>query len=285
MEKQRTIIKEARFSGKALQTGVDVDVICRPSGGDTGIVFKRSDLEGAPAIRLGEAEVSCDLLRRSTVSSGEAAVQTVEHFLAALWALGIDNIQVEINGAEMPAMDGSAVEFLRALKTAGVTELAARRRAIKVRETERVEGENGGSITVSPSDIFSVSYLIDYDAACIGRETFKIDLDSGIFEKEIAPARTFCLKSEAEALLKEGFGRGATCENTLVMDDNGPAGTALRFKNEPVRHKILDLVGDLYLLGRPVIGRVDAEKSGHGLNAAMVRKLREKYMDRSGRVL
>jgi UDP-3-O-acyl-N-acetylglucosamine deacetylase len=139
-------------------------------------------------------------------------------------------------------------------------------------------------ITVYPGRSFSVSYLIDYSVNSIGRQVFDIGLDPDSFEKEIAPARTFCLKAEAEALLKAGLGQGATTDNTLVMGEEGPVGTELRFSDEPVRHKILDLVGDFYLLGRPVLGRIVAEKSGHNLNAKMVRRIYEKYVNKESQI-
>ncbi|MEA3489436.1 MAG: UDP-3-O-acyl-N-acetylglucosamine deacetylase [Candidatus Omnitrophota bacterium] len=273
---QRTIGGDVRFSGRALQTGRDVTAVCRPAEADEGIIFTRTDLSGCPSLRLSEALFSGSRDRRSTVG-GARGVQTVEHFLAALWALGIDNIRVEVSGEELPSLDGSARDFFGALEAADFKEQSAPRRFIRILEEERVE-EDGRSVAVFPGERFSISYLIDYKVASIGREEFTIELDRDSFKKEIAPARTFCLKSEAEALLTAGLGQGATLENTLVLDDDGPIGTALRFSNEPVRHKILDLVGDLYMLGRPVIGRVVAQKSGHALNAKMVRKIYEKYI-------
>ncbi|MFH1878612.1 MAG: UDP-3-O-acyl-N-acetylglucosamine deacetylase [Candidatus Omnitrophota bacterium] len=275
--RQKTIAKEFVFAGKALQTGRDVEVICRPGGIDTGISFKRSDLDGSPLIRLSDAVFSSGQMRRTTIGSGPFAVQTVEHFLAALWGMGIDNILVEISGEELPALGGNALGFLEKMKQAGTVEQQADKKYIKVLETERVE-ENGASLTVFPADEFSISYFIDYDVKSIGRETFEITPDEFSFEKEIAPARTFCLRREAEELLRSGIGQGANFENTLVMDDTGPLGTTLRYKNEPVRHKVLDLIGDLYMMGRPVIGRFIAEKSGHKVNSMMARKLYEKYM-------
>jgi len=275
--RQRTIRGEVRFSGKALQTGQTVNVACKPAEPGTGIVFKRTDLTDSPVLRLDDAVFSKAHARRSTIGTGVREIQTIEHFLAALWALEIDNILVEVDGAELPALDGSSIGFFRPLKDTGSIPQPFPRRVIKIMETERVE-ENGCSLTVSPDDAFSLSYLIEYDCASIGREDFEITPDQDLFEKEIAPARTFCLKTEAEALLQAGLGQGATLENTLVLDDDGPVGTTLRFPNEPVRHKILDLIGDFYMLGRPVIGRVRAEKSGHRLNAEMIRKIHEKYV-------
>lgn len=274
---QQTIDHDVRFSGRTLQTGREVDVICRSSGPDTGIAFKRTDLPESPALNLQDAVLSSTHARRSTITSGGVEIQTVEHFLASLWALGIDNMLVEINDAELPAMDGSAKEFVRILKAGGTIDQQIPKKVIRIHEKEKVE-RDGSSITVTPYEGFNVSYLIDYDIPSIGRELFDIELDSDSFEEEIAPARTFCLKKEADALLKAGLGKGATLDNTLVLDDEGPVGTHLRFSNEPLRHKILDLVGDLYILGRPVIGKVTAEMSGHALNSELINKLYKKYV-------
>ena len=277
---QATIKERVEFSGKALQTGEEVSAICSPAPAGTGVVFKRVDLPGSPELPLREVILSDAHDRRTTVGIGAAAVQTVEHLLAALWAMSIDNILIEVDGPELPAMDGSALEFLKAFKNAGTTDQELPRKTIDILEAERVES-SAGSIEIMPAEDFSVSYLIDYPLEAIGREVFDIKLNRDSFEKEIAPARTFCMKKEADALLKAGLGKGATLENTLVMDEGGPIGTALRFPNEPVRHKILDLVGDLYLLGHQVKGRVIAEKSGHALNAMMIRRIYEKYMSKT----
>ncbi len=214
--------------------------------------------------------------RRSAIGAPGAEIQTVEHFLAALWGLEIDNITVDVHGVELPALDGSALGFLDILKQAGIVEQPAPRRSVRIKRPLVIE-EADSSLAVLPGEKFSISYFIEYDCASIGTEEFGIELDRDSFEREIAPARTFCLKKEAEALLKAGLGGGANCENTLVMDDDGPAGTCLRFPNEPVRHKILDLVGDLYLLGVPIIGKVVAKRSGHRLNLKMVKKIHEQY--------
>ncbi len=274
---QRTIKNEVYYSGRALQTGRETDVICKPAEPDTGIVFIRKDLDNYPSLQVNGSILTGDHARRSSLKLGPVEIQTIEHFLAALWGAGVDNILVEINGSELPAMDGSAKGFLEPLKKAGTIEQGRPRRSIKILDEEKVKTQDR-SITIFPDNNFSIAYTIDYDIPSIGKEEFSIELDQGSFEKEIAPARTFCLKEEAEALLRAGLGKGADFNNTLVMDDNGPIETTLRFKNEPVRHKILDLVGDLYILGFPVIGRVVAKKSGHDLNAQMVRKIYEKYV-------
>jgi len=274
---QKTIAKDTCFSGKAIQTGKDVEVVCKPAPADTGIVFLRADLEARPLVRIGDMVFSNEHQRRSTIGLGGAEIQTVEHLLAALWALEIDNMVIEVRGEELPALDGSAIEFLNILKQAGIKEQPATRNFIKISDPLSVE-EGDSSLALLPGDGFSVSYFIDYDCDSIGKEEFSIELDGNSFEKEIASARTFCLKKEAEALLRAGLGGGATLENTLVMDDDGPIGTSLRFKNEPVRHKVLDLVGDLYLLGSPIIGKAVARKSGHRLNMRMVKRIYEQYI-------
>jgi len=274
---QKTIEKEIQFSGKALQTGENVTVVCKPAEANTGIVFLRTDIEGSAPIRLNDGGFSASETRRSIIGSGAQSVQTIEHIMAALWALEIDNIQIDIKGKELPALDGSAKGFIDAIKNAGIKEQDSMRREIKINEEEEVK-DGDASIIILPSNTFEVSYFIDYDVRSIKTETFSMSLDKDSFTREIAPARTFCLKKEAEILLKAGLGKGADCNNTLVMDEDGPAGTSLRFSNEPVRHKILDLVGDLYMLGRPVVGEVIAKRSGHALNGKMVQLLYNKYV-------
>jgi UDP-3-O-acyl N-acetylglucosamine deacetylase len=276
-ENQKTSAKDVSFSGRALQTGHKVEMVCRPAGPGTGIIFRRTDIPERPAIRLRDVVLSDAHDRRSTIGRGSVEVQTVEHFLAALWGLGIDNLEVEIDGKELPAMDGSAAGFLAPLQEAGLVEQPSQRRVIRIEEPIKV-GDGGRSLSILPGEGFSVLYEIDYNVACIGRERFEIELDGESFEREIAPARTFCTGKEALMLLISGLGRGANLKNTLVLGNSGPLGTDFRFPNEPVRHKILDLVGDLYMLGMPLVGTVVAVKSGHKLNSAMVKRLHEKYI-------
>ncbi|MBL7072187.1 MAG: UDP-3-O-[3-hydroxymyristoyl] N-acetylglucosamine deacetylase [Candidatus Omnitrophica bacterium] len=274
--KKKTIEKEISFEGKALQTGRETRVVCKPNDAGSGIIFKRTDLETRPVFPLSEAMFSSGQ-RRTVLSSSAGEVQTVEHFLAALWALEIDSLIVELDGAELPAAGGSSIEFLEGLTNAGIKEQPEEREFIKISEKEEVSvGEN--SLSIFPDAEFSVSYQMEYASGAIKDETLKMCRVRETFKKEIAPARTFCLKAEAEALLKAGLGRGATYENTLVLDETGPVETSFRFENEPVRHKILDLVGDLYLLGLPIIGRVEAKRSGHDLNVKMMRRIYEKYV-------
>ncbi|OGW74775.1 MAG: UDP-3-O-[3-hydroxymyristoyl] N-acetylglucosamine deacetylase [Omnitrophica bacterium RBG_13_46_9] len=272
MEEQKTIAKDFFLEGKGLQTGKSVKAFFYPEKENEGIIFRRTDLEGGTSVRLKDLSI-LDTDRRSKIGFGQGNyVETVEHVLAALWGAGIDNIRIELDGSEMPALDGSAVGFLEAIKKSGIRKQSAPREVVEIKEPLWAEDEKS-FLGIFPSNAFKVSYLLEYPSPAIGRQFFSSVLDPDLFQKEIAPARTFCLKEEAEALLKQGYGRGADLENTLVMDTDGPMDNTLRFADEPVRHKVLDLIGDLYLLGRPIKARVIAIRSGHRLNLELVRKV------------
>ena len=241
-----------------------------PGGENSGIVFVRRDLENKPKIRLGDlAGLAAD--RRSKIA---AHVETVEHILAALWGAGLDNIRIELDSPEPPALDGSSLEFLEALKGAGIKAENAEREFIEVKKLLWVEDKES-FLGIFPSQTFKISYILEYPNPVIGRQFFSETVDSEIFQREIAPARTFCLKEEADSLLKQGYGKGANLKNTLVMAKDGPIDNTLRFPDEPVRHKVLDLIGDLYLLGKPIKGRLIAIRSGHKLNLELVKKIKE----------
>jgi len=279
---QKTIKHDVQFEGQALQTGKHVVMKCKPATFGSGIVFHRTDLETTPSVRADGsalASLATPNMRRTTIAGEGFEVQTIEHFMAALWALEIDNLLVEIDNVELPAMDGSAQGFLTLLKETGTLEQPYEREYIRIIEEEHVTSDNG-SISIYPAEKFTVTYTIDYDIKTIGKNSLDIDFESMSFEKELAPARTFCLKREAEALLNAGLGKGATPQNTVIIDENGTIGEAMRFPDEPLRHKIVDLIGDFYTLGRPIIGKVVAEKSGHTLNAMMIKKIYERYIKR-----
>lgn len=277
MKKQQTIAETLSLKGTALQSGSQVEITLRPADEGEGIFFRRTDLANKPVMRLPQDVCAEDSRRCSVISSGGASVQTIEHLLAALWALEIDNIGIDVKGEELPALGGAALGFWEALKSAGVKEQKAERGLIEINAPESVR-HGDSSLELIPSDSFTVSYLIDYPVKCIGRQNFFFDPARQGFREEIAPARTFCMKAEAEALLKMGFGRGADVSNTLVLEEDGPVGTKMIFDDEPARHKVLDLLGDLYLLAKPLKCRVVAVKSGHLLNCQMVRKVFEKYL-------
>lgn len=283
MAKQKTIEKDFFLEGKGLQTGKPVKVFFYPGKENQGIIFIRRDLENKPSIPLGNL-LELQTNRRSKIGlaypikegvSGGVYVETVEHILAALWGSEVDNIKIELDSSEPPALDGSSLEFLEALKKAGVKSQPTPREFVEVKGPIWVEDKES-FLGIFPSQVFKVSYILEYPDPAIGRQFFSSVLNPEVFRKEIAPARTFCLKQEAEALLKQGYGKGANFKNTLVMDEDGPIDNVLRFPDEPVRHKVLDLIGDLYLLGKPIRGRVIAIRSGHKLNLRLMEKIKEK---------
>lgn len=274
-EPQRTIANEVFINGRGIHTGEAVSLRVLPAPPDAGIVFIRTDLPHRPTIPVKSAQV-VDVgksVRRTTLSKDGVEVQTVEHFMASLWGLGIDNAYVEVTGIEMPGLDGSAIQFFQQFKTAGTVEQAAPRRYFSLREPIFVE-EDGSSIVVFPDRTLRISYMLSYDHPLLRSQFVSYSLNNGAtFEEAIAPARTFCLKEEADALRTAGFGKGANFENTLVLGEHGVMNNTLRFEDEFARHKILDLLGDLYLLGTRLQAHVIAIKSGHPLNVKLLKKL------------
>ena len=273
METQKTIEKEFSINGKGLQTGKPVKAVFYPGKENEGIIFVRKDLKGGPSVRIKDPS-DFDTDRRSKIGFGSGEyVETVEHVLAALWGAEIDNIRIELDGPEMPALDGSSLEFFEEITKSGIKKQNSAREFINIKKPVWVENKES-FLGAFPSNSFRISYVLEYPVRAVGRQFFSGIVTPEIFRREIAPARTFCLKQEAEALLRQGYGRGADLKNTLVMDENGPVDNVLRFPDEPVRHKVLDLIGDLYLLGRPLKGRVVAVRSGHKLNLELVKLLR-----------
>ena len=278
MIKQRTIKETVTIEGIGLQTGAKVTMRLKSSPANSGINFIRTDLPNKPLLNLQSLNLN-DLgggvpERRTTLVMGPLQIQTTEHFLASLSGLGIDNIVAELDGAELPGLDGSAKIFLENLKKAKIIEQDSPRKILKIEKPVWCEG-NDNIIVALPDDVFKISYTLSYDNPFLGNQFFSVVVNEKNFEESIAPARTFCLEAEALGLIKMGLGKGANYENTLVIGKDGPIDTVPRFPNEPVRHKILDLVGDLYVLGMPIQGHVIAIKSGHKLNMEMVKKLKE----------
>lgn len=279
MIRQKTIRDTVTIEGIGLQTGAKTTLRLKSSPANSGINFIRTDLSNKPLLNLqsldlgGSNQAAPD--RRTTLVMGPLQIQTTEHFLAALSGLGIDNIIVELDTAELPGLDGSAKLFVESLKNSKIVEQDALKKALKINEPVWCRGDNGSMIVILPDDKFVISYTLSYESPVLGDQFFSIDINEKTFEREIAPARTFCLEEEALKLLKMGLGKGANYDNTLVIGKDGPIKTDLRFSNEPVRHKVLDLIGDLYILGMPVEGHVIAVKSGHRLNMELVKKLKE----------
>jgi UDP-3-O-[3-hydroxymyristoyl] N-acetylglucosamine deacetylase len=244
----------------------------RPASANTGIVFHRTDGERTIDIKACADNV-VDTRMATVIGHDGAKISTIEHFMAALAACGIDNLHVDIDGPEVPVLDGSAAPFIREIQQAGIKILHTSRRFIAIRKSlEIIEGEK--RISIIPSRFFRITFDIAFDHSAISVQQYSMKFTTENFCKEIAPARTFGFLHEVEFLKANGLARGGSLENAVVIDDNGvmnPEG--LRFQDEFVRHKILDSFGDFSLLGAPLLGHIRAFKAGHDLNAKMVRKI------------
>ena len=246
----------------------------RPAPADMGIVFVRGDLDEPLRIAAVVAN-RIETPRRTTLTAGGASVEMVEHVMAALAGLQIDNCEVWVNEAEMPGCDGSSLPVVTALEAAGVVEHAALRPRLVVRNITRL-GDDESWVEARPtaSGAMSVKFRLDYGSGnAIGRQTLQLLVTPDSFRRELAPCRTFVLQQEAEWLVSRGLGKRATHQNLLVFDKDGPVENELRFRDECVRHKTLDLVGDLALAGCDLVGHFIAHRSGHRLNAELVRAL------------
>ena len=270
MYDQKTTRREVALSGRGLHTGHPVNLRILPSFPGSGIVFARVDQEGheIPARRafLETSRLS------TTLSRNGIRVGTVEHLLAALSGLGIDNARVEIDGPEVPAGDGSASPFVALLREAEVLRQRADRRFLSILKPIVVaEGEK--KIAVFPANDFRVTYAIDFPGTPIGYQEREVRLTAQNFSEEIAPARTFCLYRDVEGMRRQGLALGGSLENAVVVGDDRIVSGPLRFPDEFVRHKILDLLGDLTLLGHPLRGHVVVFKGGHRLHGALVDRI------------
>ncbi|MFH0918505.1 MAG: UDP-3-O-acyl-N-acetylglucosamine deacetylase, partial [Candidatus Omnitrophota bacterium] len=262
MENQKTIAKQVTLKGAGIHTGNKVNLIFKPAGVGCGVTFSRTDLPGSPRIKadVGSLLLAPKFSRRSSIGNDQAEVQTVEHLMAALSSLGIDNIDIQIDNNEVPGLDGSAINFIEALEKAGLTQQDAPRYVYTIKEPICIQ-EGSSSITILPAKEFKISYTLNYDHPMLAAQYLEITIDAGSFKTELSSARTFCLESEASELQNQGLGLGANYENTLVVGKTGVIKNKLRFNDEFVRHKILDLIGDLYLAGCPINGHVVALKS------------------------
>ena len=272
--KQRTLAQPAVVTGFGYWTGRDVRVEFRPAPADTGVVFVRGDLEKPVRIKAVVAN-RVETPRRTTLRTGGASVEMVEHIMAALGGLQVDNCEVWVDSAEMPGCDGSSLPFVEALASAGVVVQNAPRAALAVREITRL-GNDESWVEARPNPLqgLSLKFHLDYGSStAIGRQTLTLPITPDSFRRELAPARTFMLKAEADWLLAQGLGTRATFQDLLVFDGEGPIDNELRFRDECVRHKALDLVGDLALAGCDLVGHFVAYRSGHRLNADLVRIL------------
>ncbi len=271
---QKTIKNEVEISGLGIHTGEKVTMKLKPSRPDRGVVFVRTDLPGRPSV---PAEASLFTLRQrcTALKRGDAEVRTVEHLLAALHGLEIDNLIVEIDGLEVPNIDGSAAPFMQKLKEACIEEQPVKKSVYVVRKPIAISEGDITLVALPAQSGLTISYTLDYDIPSLRSQYLSLKLTPEKFEREIASARTFCLSREIEELQNAGLGKGATYQNTLVVNEKGVVNTHLRFPDEFVRHKVLDALGDLYLAGYPILGQLVCKKSGHGLNHKLVERLYE----------
>jgi UDP-3-O-[3-hydroxymyristoyl] N-acetylglucosamine deacetylase len=269
--KQTTLAKPAETSGIGLHTAVTVQLRLLPAPPDTGYVFVRTDLGGFEIPATVESVAHCSYA--TTLMRTGVMLSTVEHLLAALRGAGVDNAYIEVDNLELPIMDGSSEAFTEMIERAGVVEQPLARRALLVRETVSVE-QGARRILIEPSETFEIDCMIDFPHPMIRRQHRYFELKNGAFGREISPARTFGFTEEIEALRRANLIRGGSLDNAIVLTPEGMLNeTALRFADEFVRHKILDIIGDLALLGMPILGRVRAERSGHILHATLMSKL------------
>ncbi len=274
--KQHTIGRTVSFAGVGLHTGEHATVTFVPAPANTGIVFERADLPGAPRIPVCTAHAVDDpsQLRRTALRAGQVEVHTVEHVLAAVAGLDLDNLIIQVNGREVPEpSDGSATPFVQLLEEAGSVEQPAERTPLIIRRPV-VYAADGVQVVGLPGEGLELSFTIQFDNAVLGTQHRSVRISPGVFKREIAPARTFVLLRDVEQLRASGMIKGGSLQNAIVVKDDGLLNAEpLRFPDEFVRHKILDLLGDLSLLGRPLQGHVHAVRSGHVHNLRFVRAL------------
>jgi len=271
---QRTIKKSVSLSGVGLFTGQETRMTLRPADPDTGVVFVRTDLPGKPTVRAC-VDTLTRRAHRTSLKQGPAEVEMVEHLLAALAGAGVDNVIVEVDSPGIPNTDGSALPFVELIQKAGVVEQNAPKRELELSETVAVTDGDVALVALPTSEGLSISYTLSYDSPEIGTQNLTFRMDPEAFAREIAPARTFLPASQVEQFRMRGLGKGATYRNTLIVSEEGVVDNELRFPDEFVRHKILDLIGDLSLLGADLHAQIIALRSGHATNARLVEKLTE----------
>ncbi len=280
MEKRATILNEAFLKGIGIHSGKKVSVKLIPATVNSGIKFIRVDLPGKTEVDLSFLNVEKLKLEsmQTNLVKDSARVSTIEHLLASLWAFGIDDIIIEIDSEEFPIMDGSSKEILEALKKAGKKEFDEPKKILEIKEPFIIDTPTA-TIQAFPSDTFKLSYLMSFNRNNVGSQYLSIDFGDlknreAIFEKEISSARTFCFDDDVEKIQLKGMGKGGNYDNNLVIGKDGlPIKNSLRFNDEYVRHKVLDLLGDLYILGAPLKGNFIAVKSGHHTNMKLVEKI------------
>lgn len=273
---QRTIRRPVAVLGFGYHTGKDVRVEFRPAPEGSGITFVREDL--SPSARIpARWENRIEVPRRTCLQLGGIRVEMVEHILATLSGLRIDNCDIQVDQPEMPGCDGSAIAFVAAIESAGILEQRAEAAQLEITDTFVIE-QDGCWLEAIPADGYSVEYTVDYpNDPSIGRQIASVEVTPELFRDEIAPCRTFVLKREADEMLRLGLGRRVNSNDLLIFDENGPINNKLRFDNECARHKALDVIGDLALTGCEIVGRIVAYRSGHRLNAMFAQELMRRF--------
>ena len=301
MQFQHTVRKNYSFEGKGLHTGKVATMVVMPAPVDTGLVFRRVDLDGCPEVEALAENVS-NTARSTTISKGEASVSTIEHILSALTGLGVDNAYIEIDNVEVPILDGSAKPYIDAMWADGFEQQDAPRRYIELKETIEVRYDDKGSLVrIEPAEEFSYDIMVDFDSKVLGVQHAEWN-PSVVYAKEVGVCRTFVFFHEIEFLFKNGLVKGGDVDNAIVIvehpvtkeqvqnmselfnipalevrEDGYLSNLVLRFPNECARHKLLDLIGDLRLAGGFLKAKVTAEKSGHGINTTAAKKIRENF--------
>lgn len=269
---QNTLKTSVNCAGTGLHCGKTVSMTLSPAAPNTGIVFQRADLGGTIVPATWRHVVDTRLCSVVGVADG-ARIGTIEHLMAALAGCGVDNARIEIDGPEVPAMDGSSAPFVAMIERAGLARQGARRRMIEVLKPVSV-ADKSSRASLIPSDSFKVSCEIDFDSPTIRRQSATLTLGNGAFKSQVSRARTFGFESEVAALRKAGLALGGSLENAIVIGPDGILNAeGLRYEDEFVRHKILDCVGDLYLAGAPILGHFRGYRSGHALNLKVLEAL------------
>ncbi len=271
--RQNTLKNAIDCSGVGLHSGAQVNMILRPAAPNSGVVFRRGDLSGGVEIKATwENAVETPLCTTLSGPCG-AKVASIEHLMSALSGCGIDNVTVELNGPEVPIMDGSAAPFVFLIECAGTAEQAAPRRALRILKEVNVH-DTHRSASIAPDQEFNIDFQIEFESAAIARQDWSVQVTDTIYKRDIAHARTFGFLEEVDRLRAVGLARGGSLDNAIVISGDRILNEGgLRYGNEFVRHKVLDLIGDLYLIGAPVIGRISGIRAGHALTLRLLRAL------------
>jgi UDP-3-O-[3-hydroxymyristoyl] N-acetylglucosamine deacetylase len=267
---QRTIRRQVSVEGIGLHSGEPVTLTLSPAAADTGILFRAADGTLIPA----DLDHVVDGRAATTIGAFGVRIRTIEHLMAAAAALGIDNLVADVSAEEVPALDGSAKPFVDLLYAAGAVTLPVQRREAAVRRPVRV-GDGHRWLEIAPSDEFRITYTLDNPHPVVGCQIVSLEISENVFVDELAPARTYGFLKDVAAMRKNGLARGGSLDNAIVVGKRSVLNESLRFEDEFVRHKMLDLVGDLWLLGHPLVGHVTARNAGHALNHELVAAVKE----------